>query len=485
MNKTLRTLFVIPFFIIGFTGIFEISALYVINEVYINVDKFLASLSTILIGSLASILLLAYSNYSAKNLGSLYFKFLIISFLKSDYNKKVKIDLEQNISSLVINPVKFYRNVFSSIYQSVYCFVALITSLTAAVYFLGVDGMRLPLLLILLYTGSLWFSKKLMKKLGREEDRAQDLLVSQLDLYHTDMRFFYSYKQNGKILSTFTRYQEDILNSVYLQAIINQLPKSILTFVIIAASLIYFFLTDVSVINLDKDALLGVLLLIRSVGPGQSLVSTFNNIFYYQGSIQEVKSIFRSLVNNKDHIGMLEESEIRKSRVRDFFQIEHGGIWLRGDSGIGKSRLLDKLSGLLDANTYDGTLVTGSSIFYDTDLLSNITLKKTSDREDRSKVRTLMQLLDLKLDLDKNYGHGKNVVLSNGERQRVMLARALFRWKEVLIIDEATYSFPEPIKENLFRYLNSETDKVWVLVSHQQEDQSFFASVYEMKKEIQ
>ena len=484
-KKDALKLFFLPLILITSIGAIELAILYIINFNGASSNKTLASLATIFIGAVANIILIIYTNVVSKNLGAFYFKYLLLKFLNLNYQSKLNIDLEDNVSNLVVNPVKFYRAVFSSLYFFAYSFVTLTCSFIAATFFLGFQGILFPISLLLFYGLSLWYSLRVMKTQGKIEDEAQNTMMAQIEAYHTDYRFYYSYKQHTKFFNNFVTQQLKILNSVYLQAVVNQVPKSLFISLIIGLSLVYFYIFDLDKLTIDTNYVIGILLLVRSVGPGQSLFNTVNNLYYYQGSLAETRDIFKDLFKG-------EYSELRlrerggSSYLRQFFKIDRGGIWLKGRSGIGKSVLLDELSGLLKHNEYDGTLVTGAAIFYDTDLLTNITLKdydgsvlvKNYDKEEVSKI---LNLLSLPLDLDRNYGHGKNVSLSNGEKQRVMLARALYHWHDVLVIDEATYSFSEDIKNNLFKYLNSHDDRLWVLVSHQKEDSENFALVHELK----
>ena len=146
---------------------------------------------------------------------------------------------------------------------------------------------------------------------------------------------------------------------------------------------------------------------------------------------------------------------------------------------------MDNLAGIYGDNSYNAQVVTNTATIFDDTLLNNIVLWKPDI--DVAKLNVICNVLELDLDLNRNYGWGDSVKLSNGQVQRIMIARGLYNWNQTLILDEATYSFSISIKNRLFKYLASQRNKLWIVVSHQDEDPQLFEKIidFENSGEVQ
>jgi ABC-type bacteriocin/lantibiotic exporter with double-glycine peptidase domain len=148
-----------------------------------------------------------------------------------------------------------------------------------------------------------------------------------------------------------------------------------------------------------------------------------------------------------------------------------------GLSGVGKTTLLDLIVGLLKPTkgeiTYDdqtlnqselehlrnrvsyvpqgGVLFTGTvleNIMFGTDNLDNKRLKKSLE------IANVYEFLDtMPKGLDTQVGEG-GFTLSGGQRQRLILARALYRSPEIIILDEATSELDSVTQNTFIKALN-------------------------------
>lgn len=170
------------------------------------------------------------------------------------------------------------------------------------------------------------------------------------------------------------------------------------------------------------------------------------------------------------------------------FTINKGDrVLIFGKSGKGKSTLLDVISGFLDDYTGDflidnkkiksksswrskiGYLAQSFFILDDT-IKNNIIL---NDKLDNDKLNQVINICNLSEILD-NQSKGLNTIigergslLSGGEKQRIGLARALYRNPEILILDEPTSSLDDITSK---KFLDSifELDKsiTIIMISH-------------------
>ena len=122
-------------------------------------------------------------------------------------------------------------------------------------------------------------------------------------------------------------------------------------------------------------------------------------------------------------------------------------------------------------------------IFTDT-ILNNITLFKEVAKKELEKVIRITGIdkflkeknISLNFLLEEN-GHN----ISGGERQRILLARALLQNKKILILDETTNGIDILSEENIVRKVKEEYDVTLILISHRYDNLKLFNKVFEIK----
>ncbi|HYG01486.1 MAG TPA: ABC transporter ATP-binding protein, partial [Chryseosolibacter sp.] len=157
-------------------------------------------------------------------------------------------------------------------------------------------------------------------------------------------------------------------------------------------------------------------------------------------------------------------------------------VIVEGPSGAGKSTLLNILSGLLTIRSgkiqIDGVLLSAeniqqwqskiafvpqSGVVIDDTILANVAFGEDPDKIDVARVNEvvgLVGLLDFVGQLSGTIHHqiGENgLTISGGQRQRLLLARALYRNPQVLIVDEVTNQLDYDNKIKLLEAIRSLT----------------------------
>ena len=178
-------------------------------------------------------------------------------------------------------------------------------------------------------------------------------------------------------------------------------------------------------------------------------------------------------------------------------------VFVKGDSGVGKSTLFKILTKQI--NDYKGKVIIDNTniknlslndirnnicfvsqneiIFTDT-ILNNITLFKEVAKKELEKVIRITGIdkflkeknISLNFLLEEN-GHN----ISGGERQRILLARALLQNKKILILDETTNGIDTLSEENIVRKVKEEYDVTLILISHRYDNLKLFNRVFEIK----
>ena len=171
-------------------------------------------------------------------------------------------------------------------------------------------------------------------------------------------------------------------------------------------------------------------------------------------------------------------------------------IGVYGKSGVGKSTFVDILSGLLKPTSgkiiinnnenYENILnndqqfigyVPQNIYLIDESIGSNIALGENEENIykdsvsnginnaiDKAKLRDFIDELQ-----DKEYTliGDRGVKISGGEKQRIGIARALYKKSQILIFDESTSSLDEKIENEFLEVINDlSKDTLIILISH-------------------
>lgn len=158
-----------------------------------------------------------------------------------------------------------------------------------------------------------------------------------------------------------------------------------------------------------------------------------------------------------------------------------GIIILKGRSGVGKTRFIKSILGLGCA--FDGDLKLGAtSLPLHQDLRNHIALATQdghfipgtlaenisypASKFDKNKCQRIIDSLQLNYNLDHCIiEYGRN--LSIGEQRRVILGRALYSDKPVLILDEIDANVDKDTRNNIYQTIRNEMSKrVIIMVSH-------------------
>tara|TARA_X000000950_G_C13881096_1_gene646903 strand:+ start:682 stop:2379 length:1698 start_codon:yes stop_codon:yes gene_type:complete len=179
-------------------------------------------------------------------------------------------------------------------------------------------------------------------------------------------------------------------------------------------------------------------------------------------------------------------------------------ILIIGDSGIGKSTFLDLLVGLQDPDsgkiivnrnfelskklnlTNSLSYVSQKVFIFNKSLKNNICLSSTNIDENKIKksikISNLEQvILKLPNGIHTELGESGSI-LSGGQKQRIMIARAIYKSENFIILDEPTSSLDLKTADIIIKNLTDRKNTTLLMVTHNKNFKKYFSRVLEIKE---
>ena len=302
-------------------------------------------------------------------------------------------------------------------------------------------------------------------------------------------------------------------------ATVNEIPKYFLELL----SLLGFsiILTSLYLIGIEKNELLITLiffgaLIFKALPSFSRIITSFQQI----GFSYPANKLVNDEINRKNDVDLFYDEEIifnesikfknlsfsfEENKILNNFSIEikkGERALIIGKSGKGKSTLIDIIAGFY--NNYQGDfLIDGvplksiinwrkkigylsqSFFILDDSIKNNIILNDESNEDRLIEIIKICQLTELisskKEGLNTVIGE-RGSLLSGGEKQRIGLARALYRNPEILILDEPTSSLDDNTAENFIEsVLKLDKNYTIIMVTHNSKFQSLFERIIKIK----
>ena len=328
-----------------------------------------------------------------------------------------------------------------------------------------------------------------IKNCGIEKERINDFKNKYNDLLDSNIKY-------NKILLNFNLVDNLISswsNILILFVGYTLVNKNLLSFsyLLVANSvIIYYFLSFKNIVSLDN-------LFINAKNSYKRL----ENFFVKENTIKDYGLIFKDKIEFKN----VSFKYNCHSYIDDInFTINKNDfVFIKGPSGVGKSTIFKLLT--KELNTDKGSIlidnvninklsfkditdnicfVSQDEIIFTGTILDNIRLYKDVKNEELEKVIKVTGIdkflkeknISLNFLLEEN---GHNV--SDGERKRILLARALLQNKKILILDETTNGIDILSEENIVRKVKEEYDVTLILISHRYDNLKLFNKVFEIK----
>lgn len=481
------------------------------NLNYINTILFLI-LSIFLIKNIISIIYVKFSTNFLLYLAADFQLKIYEKFMRSSLSYLDKYRSEDFIRN-IITESKYVVNSYFSPLSQIFINILTIISFTILllIYDLKSTLIILSIITFLFLILYFIFYKKLAKigKIRQEEQSkilqyTKDSFLGIRELKINNQELFY--------VQQFRKTINLLANLGVTRSVIASVPKvTIETIIVLIFVIALFYGSKIGIATndiLSKFAIYGII--------GLKLLPMFNNTI---GNLQKINfsKIALDVIYDNLKITFTKTEIIKKIKFDKSIELKNINfrysknknlilnnlnisisknniLGLTGKSGSGKSTLLDIISGLREIEKGGNILVDGVSVLndlrswsykigyiqqkpfiFDESLYSNISLDRSYSSKNLDKFEKVIELSGLKnfyIKLDLNYKSnigGDNLSISGGELQRIAIARALFKDKEILIFDESLSNLDEENKEiilDLIKKLSS--FKTVIIASHDQ-----------------
>ena len=459
-----------------------------------------------------------------RNIEQIIFKKFV--FKKYEFYKKAK---SYEIVKIVIdNLPRITLGIFYPIlilFTNLITFLSIITALSL-VNFVYTIIVSIGLIFLVL---SLFFAvKNIITKLNKLESKSiterTNLSLSAFNSFR-EIKIFNLFDKSN---FNFNQSSDNFYNSRYKTYFILNFPKYLIEYIFLIGILIFFAFFDFSEKNYNSLPIIGFILMAvyRLIPCFSSTLSSISNIksnYIYFNIIKDELS----KSDNELEISSPKKEKIKIKKISlnnlnynygtnniyknfSLYLSTNDNIFLWGDTGSGKSTLLDIMSGL--NVSFDGKLILNDEItlthenanllrdrvsystqnpyiFEDTIKENIILFDQNPDKEKLNKILKITKVDEIlknkKINLEEKITE-KGINFSGGEKQRINIARSLYKDFDVLILDESTNSINEKLEEeiieNIIKYCDN---KILIICSHNLSLKKYFSNeVYIDKSKI-
>jgi ABC-type multidrug transport system fused ATPase/permease subunit len=441
-------------------------------------------------------------------------------------NKKYKFFLFNTSAGLVRNvkqEVEMFVNGFVSPILSL--ILAFFTAIFLILFLLSVNFKATAIILIIFsfsyYLISNLYSK-LLKKLGESRQYHEKFILKYLLEPLKSITEVKLFRLENTYLKKFFYHNNLLANQIVSKSIYGAMPKILFELIIILITLslvIYFSLNNLPLQDLFAQILIYSVAVYRLLPSVTGIARHEQKIKYAQPAAKVIKNFLEDDKYSQHLLNLDKDFNFQKSiklqNIKFAFDkkviFENLNLELNkkdkvciiGKNGSGKSTLIKIIAGLIDPeegvvyvdkykikNNLEKWIdlvgyVPQEINLIEGTLIENICLGEDKEKVDKVKLNEVIEK-SLLTDFFKKYGMNRNLgeygqKISGGEKQKIALARTLYKSPEVLLFDEVTSAMDDSSEDQFINNIKKLfSNQTVILISHNKEHAKFFDKVIDL-----
>jgi ABC-type multidrug transport system fused ATPase/permease subunit len=430
----------------------------------------------------------------------------ILQYLRDDYTRFVHIDSSVHIRRISQQPIEFSNYILTNLQQVISQSVLIAFTVIAILFYHPITFFLLFLLLLPPVVVLAYFIKRQLSHIRAGTKLTSEKTIQYLQESLSGYVESNLYDKSDFFIDRYFRYQQQLNKNIANQQTLQGLTSRLIE---VFAVLGFFILVAINKLDVNAPAvnlltigvfmaasykiIPGIVKILNSSGQMKTYEFTLNDLLPDEKllpgrensrSIKSISSIkFEAIDFQYKH------QTIVKNLNFELFPSDFAGM--QGKSGLGKTTIINLLFGFLEQD--DGNIIINHKIanieerqacwprisyvkqqpfFINDTILKNIIL--TDDGYNKGKLAEVLAFcgIDLMLaqypeGINKQITeNGKNI--SGGQRQRLMLARALYPDFDLLILDEPFSEMDEKAEKTILDKLSglAKTGKIILFITH-------------------
>ncbi len=435
----------------------------------------------------------------------------LTAYLDGSYNDYVNIDSSIQVRRISQQPIEFSHYVLRGVHQAICSSLLIILTIIPILFFNALLFLLLFLVLLPPMILAAYITKKRLAQLRKNGKLNKEKSIQYLQEALSGYIESNIYHRKDFFTNRYKYFQEKFNAGLSEHQVLQQLPSRLIeVFAVFGLFLLIVFNSYLSGSGSLQVLLIGGFMAAAyKIIPG--IVRILNSAEQVKTYLYTVKDLLKEtpeplppVTQNNQPLRSIEFSRIsfgfkEEKILTDFtMSLEKGDFTgLTGLSGKGKTTIINLLLGFLGPDTgwiaiNDATTsaaerqgfwskisyIKQQSFFIHDSVRNNITLQETYEKEKLARVMKVTGVDTLVAEQPDGMNtilseNGKNI--SGGERQRIILARALYKDADLVILDEPFNELDRVSEDRLLNHFKelATSGKIVLLITHNPESLSF------------